>query len=107
MDGPPPVASVPPPAALREVPLNGFPGALAVVLRHRIGDDGRRVPDAAPTGFSDARFVVQPAYPARCMELANACKRATWEFRGANSRRMIPAGRDFSREPFCGLPAPS
>ena len=56
MDGP---AS---PASPREVRLNGFPRALAEVRRHRIGDDGRRVPEAAPTGFSDARFVVQPAY---------------------------------------------
>ena len=106
MADPASLGSVPPPTALREVRLNGFPEALAEVLRHRTGG-GRRVADAVPTGFSDARFVVQPAYSARCMELANACKRATWEFRGANSRRMIPAGRDFSREPFCGLPAPS
>jgi len=63
MDGPTSLAAVSPPAALREVRLNGFPRALAEVRRHRIGDDGRRVPDAAPTGFSDARFVFQPAYP--------------------------------------------
>ena len=107
MDGPAPLASVPPPAALREVRLNGLPEALAEVRRHRIGGKRQRVSDAAPTGLSNARFVFAPAYSARCMELANACKRATWEFRGANSRRMIPAGRDFSREPFCGLPAPS
>ena len=37
-------------------------GALAEVLRHRIGGGDLRVLDAAPTGFSDARFVVQPAY---------------------------------------------
>ena len=59
MDAPASPASVPPPAALREVRLNGFPGALAEVLCHRIGNGGRRVPDAAPTGLSDARFVVQ------------------------------------------------
>ena len=52
----------PPPAALREVRLNGFPGALAEVRRHGIGGGRRRVAAAAPTGFSDARFVVQPAY---------------------------------------------
>jgi len=63
MDGPASPAYVPPPAALREVCLNGFPRALAEVRRHRIGDDDRRVPDAAPTGFPDARFVFQPAYP--------------------------------------------
>ncbi len=62
MDGPAPLASVSPPAALLEVCLNGFPEALAEVRRHRIGGGRRRVPDAAPTGFSDARFVVQPAY---------------------------------------------
>ena len=55
-------AAVPPPAALREGRLNGFPEALAEVLRHRGGGGVRRVPDAAPTGSSDARFVVQPAY---------------------------------------------
>ena len=63
MDGPASLVSVPPPAALREVSLNGFPGALAEVRRHRVGGGVRRVPDAAPTGFSDARFVIQPAYP--------------------------------------------
>ena len=62
MDGPVSPASVPTPAALREVRLNGFPGALAEVRRHRVDGGGRRVPNAAPTGFSDARFVVQPAY---------------------------------------------
>ena len=63
MDGPAPPVSVPPPAALGEVRLNGFPGTLAEVLRHRVGGGGRRVSDAAPRGFSDARFVIQPAYP--------------------------------------------
>ncbi|MXX36025.1 MAG: hypothetical protein F4Z50_14895 [Gemmatimonadetes bacterium] len=63
MDDPAPLASVRPPAALREVRLNGFPRALAEVLRHRIGGGHRRVVDAAPTGVLDARFVVQPAYP--------------------------------------------
>ena len=63
MDGPTPLASVRLPAALREVRLNGFSEAFVEVLRNR-GDGGRRrVPDAAPTGFSDARLVVQPAYP--------------------------------------------
>ena len=62
MDGPVSPASVPTPAALREVRLNGFPGALAEVRRHRVDGGRRRVPNAAPTGFSDARFVVQPAY---------------------------------------------
>ena len=62
MDGPASLASVRPPTDLREVGLNGFTGALAEVRRNS-GDGGRRrVPDAAPTGFSDARFVVQPAY---------------------------------------------
>ncbi len=54
MDAPASPASVRPPAALRGVRLNGFLGALAEVRR--------RVPDAAPTGLLDARFVVQPAY---------------------------------------------
>ena len=48
---------------LREGRLNGFPGALAEVRRHRTGDGWRRVPDAASAGSLDARFVVQPAYP--------------------------------------------
>ena len=59
---PAPLASVPPPAAFREVRLSGFPEALAEVLRHRSRGGVRGFPDAAPTGFSDARFVVQPAY---------------------------------------------
>ena len=46
---------------LGEGRLTGFPGSLAEVLRHRVGG-GIRVAEAAPTGFSDARFVVQPAY---------------------------------------------
>ena len=36
MDGAAPLAFVRPPAPLREVRLNGFPGALAEVPRHRI-----------------------------------------------------------------------
>ena len=63
MDGPAPLASVASPAAPHEVRLNGFPEALPEVFRHRIGGGGLRVLDAAPTGFSDARFVIQPAYP--------------------------------------------
>ena len=63
MDGPASPVSVPPPAALREVRLNGSPEAFAEVLRYRVDGGRRRVPDAAPTGFLDARFVVQPAYP--------------------------------------------
>ena len=53
---------VPPPAALREVRLNGFPGALAEVPRHRIGGR-RRVPEAVPTGSSSVANVGEPAYP--------------------------------------------
>ena len=63
MDGPTPPAFVRPPDAPREVRLSGFPGALAEVPRHGFGGGGRRVPGAAPKGFSDARFVVEPAYP--------------------------------------------
>ena len=62
MDGPASPVSVPPPAALREVRLNGSPEAFAEVLRYRVDGGRRRVPDAAPTGFRDARFVIQPAY---------------------------------------------
>ena len=36
MDGAAPLAFVRPPAPLREVRLNGFPGALAEVHRHRV-----------------------------------------------------------------------
>ena len=61
MDGAAPPVSVPPPAALREVRLNGFPRAVAEVHRHRVGG-GIRVAEAAPTGVLDARFVVEPAY---------------------------------------------
>ena len=63
MDGPAPLAFVRSPAAPREVRLNGFPGALAEVLRHRCDGDGRRVLDAAPKGVFGASKVGQPAYP--------------------------------------------
>jgi len=63
MDGPAPPAFVRPPAAPREVRLNGFPGALAEVFRHRVGGGGLRVPDAAPTRVFGAAKVDQPAYP--------------------------------------------
>ena len=59
MDGPASPASVPPPATLHEVRLNGFPEALAEVLRHHGGGRRRSVPETDATGFSDARFVVQ------------------------------------------------
>jgi len=42
--------------------LNGLPEAIAEVLRHHVGDGGRRVSEAAPTGALYARFVVEPAY---------------------------------------------
>ncbi|MDE0359039.1 MAG: hypothetical protein OXN92_15070, partial [Gammaproteobacteria bacterium] len=42
--------------------MNGFLGALAEVRRHRSGGGRRRVPDAAPTGVLDARFVVQQSW---------------------------------------------
>ena len=35
-------------------PLNGFPGALAGVLRHRIGGGRRRLSETSATGLSDA-----------------------------------------------------
>ena len=63
MDGPASPVSVPPPAALREVRLNGFRGALAEVFRHRVGGGGCRVSDAALKGLSDTAYVGQPAYP--------------------------------------------
>ena len=63
MEAPPPPVSVPPPAALREVRLNGFPGVLAGVLRHRVGGGGRRAPDPAPTGVFGAANAGEPAYP--------------------------------------------
>ena len=63
MDGPAPLAFVRPPAAPREVRLNGFPGALAEVARHRFGGSGRRVRGAAPTAVFGASKVGQPAYP--------------------------------------------
>ena len=44
-------------------PLNGFPGALAGVLRHRIGAGWRRLPDTSATGLSDAAKAGEPAYP--------------------------------------------
>ena len=62
MDGPASRAYIPPSIALREVRLNGFPGALAGVPRHRIAGRRRRVSDTSPTGLSDATKVGQPAY---------------------------------------------
>ncbi len=47
---------------LREGCLNGLPESFAEVRRHRVDGGGIWVAEAAPTGFSDARFVVQPAY---------------------------------------------
>ena len=63
VDGPAPPAFVQPPAAPREVRLNGFSEALAEVPRHRLGGDGRRVLGAVPTGVFGAPKVGQPAYP--------------------------------------------
>ena len=63
MDGPAPPVFVRPPAAPREVCLNGFPGALAEVFRHRIGGCGRRVRDAVLTGSFGAAKAGEPAYP--------------------------------------------
>ncbi len=60
MDGQASPAFVRPPAVLREVRLNGSPRALAEVSRYRRDGGGRRVPDAAPTGGSDAAYVGQP-----------------------------------------------
>ena len=62
MDGPAPLASVRPPAALREVRMNGFPEALAEVLRHRVGAGRRHLRDTSPTGMSDPAKVGKPAY---------------------------------------------
>ena len=44
-------------------PVNGFAGALAGVLGHRIGGCRRRRPDTPPTGLSDACLGGEPAYP--------------------------------------------
>ena len=63
MDSPVPLAFVRPPAATREVRLNGFPGALAEVLRHRVVGARRRVPGRGAQGMFGAAKVVQPAYP--------------------------------------------
>ena len=43
--------------------LNGFAGALAAVLRHRIGGGRRRHHDTPPTGLSDACLGGEPGYP--------------------------------------------
>ena len=44
-------------------PLNGFPGALAGVLRHRIGGGRRRLSETSATGLSDAAKAGESAYP--------------------------------------------
>ena len=54
VDGPASLATIPPLAALREARLNGFPGALAGVLRHHVVGARRRVSDTSATGLSDA-----------------------------------------------------
>ena len=57
--------------------LNGFPEAFAGVFRHHVGGGWRRLSDAAPTGFSDARFVVERASePAYSLGPHSACPRA-------------------------------
>ena len=61
MDSPVPLAFVRPPAATREVRLNGFPGALAEVLRHRVVGARRRVPGRGAQGVFGATKVGQ--YP--------------------------------------------
>ena len=91
LDGPAPLGFVRTPAAPREVRLNGFPGALAEVPRHRFGGGGHRVPGAAPTGFSDARFVVQPAYPAHTVKVTSLCDYGTCGILWRGSRRTTPA----------------
>ena len=63
VDGPASLATIPPLAALREARLNGFPGALAGVLRHRVVGARRRVSDTSATGLSDAAKAGEPAYP--------------------------------------------
>ena len=44
-------------------PVNGFPGALAGVLRHRIGGGRRRLSETSATGLSDAAKAGEPVYP--------------------------------------------
>ena len=61
VDGPASLATIPPLAALREARLNGFPGALAGVLRHRVVGARRRVSDTSATGLSDAAKAGEPA----------------------------------------------
>ena len=63
VDGPASLATIPPLAALREARLNGFPGALAGVLRHHVVGARRRVSDTSATGLSDAAKAGEPAYP--------------------------------------------
>ena len=63
MDRPASRASIPPPAARCAARLNGFPGALTVVPRHRIANRRRRVSDTSATGLSDACLGGKPGYP--------------------------------------------
>ena len=58
---------------LRRARLNGFPGVLAEVYRHRVGGGGRRVPDAVPTGSFGAANVREPAYPTNSHRFASSC----------------------------------
>ena len=44
-------------------PVNGFPGALAGVLRRCIGGGRRRLADASAPGLSNALKAGEPAYP--------------------------------------------
>ena len=62
-DGPASPVFVPLSAALPEVRLNGLPGALAEVSRHRCDGGGRRVLGAAPTGDFGAAKAGE--YPSR------------------------------------------
>ena len=79
LDGPAPLAFVRPPAAPREMRLNGFLGSLVGVARCRVGGGLRRPWDRSPQGMSDATKVGQ--YPCqaeavfRCRDLPRGVSR--------------------------------
>ena len=88
MDGPAPLASVRPPAALREVRLNGFPEALAEVLRHRVGAGRRHLRDTSPTGMSDAAYRGAGEGGSPSIPRKSALRRSLWLMSLPRDRRL-------------------
>ena len=124
MGGPASLAFIPLAPALRAGRLNGFPGALAVVPRHRIAGRRRRVSDTSATRSSHAAKAVKPASqqaskpasihvkrkPFFFVETCLAASLATARLRcpllpGSIIRERSPRDRGWGRRGWCTLSA--